>query len=346
SGEVAGGNYEGEENGTGMRMLEAVWGCCVFAAITGAGLMAAEPPHAEISNGVIQAKLYVPDAADGYYRATRFDWSGVIASLEYKGHEYFGQWFERYDPKLHDSIMGPVESFNTGDAGLGYKEAAAGGTFIRIGVGVVRKPSEPAYKQFNTYDIVDNGQWSTHRKPNDIAFQQKLAGPAGYAYVYRKTVRMVKGKPEMVLEHTLKNTGDKPIDTSVFDHNFFMIDHLPIGPDVTITFPFELKASGPLNGAGVLRGRQIGYTRELKKGESVHTELSGFGNSASDYDIRIENAKAGAGVRIRGDHPLEKVVFWSIRTTACPEPYIHLHVEPGSQVTWRITYDFYEIKTR
>ena len=61
-------------------------------------------PQATISNGMITAKLYLPDTANGYYQGTRFDWSGVFASLTYKGHEYFGPWFDRYDPKIHDSI--------------------------------------------------------------------------------------------------------------------------------------------------------------------------------------------------------------------------------------------------
>src|SRR5689334_23225472 len=127
-----------------------------FASLLLAGgiLAAADFPEAEISNGSIRATLRLPDPARGYYRGTRFDWSGVISSLQYKGHEYFGQWFEKYDPKTHDAIMGPVEEFRTGDAGLGYDEARTGGTFIRIGVGVVRKPEEPQYRQFNTYDIV------------------------------------------------------------------------------------------------------------------------------------------------------------------------------------------------
>src|SRR5437016_7325925 len=98
----------------------------------GLTLSAAEFPEAQITNGQIKAKLYLPDAEKGYYRATRFDWSGVIASLEYKGHNYFGVWFPKYDPKLHDSITGPVEEFRTGDTGLGYADAKPGGTFIRI----------------------------------------------------------------------------------------------------------------------------------------------------------------------------------------------------------------------
>ncbi len=124
---------------------------------------AADFPQAQIANKAITAKFYLPDAERGYYRGTRFDWSGQIYSLRAGNHEYFGQWFERYDPKLHDAIMGPVEEFRSADGGIGYSEAKAGGTFIRIGVGVVRKPEEPEYAPFKTYDIVDPGQWKVLR---------------------------------------------------------------------------------------------------------------------------------------------------------------------------------------
>src|SRR5271157_4115264 len=102
---------------------------------------AAGIPQAEITNGELRVKLYLPDARQGYYRGTRFDWSGVIASLEYKGHNYYGPWFDRVDPKEHDFTyqgaeiiaqpypgIGPVEEFQTNQSALGWDEAKAGGT--------------------------------------------------------------------------------------------------------------------------------------------------------------------------------------------------------------------------
>jgi len=59
-------------------------------------------PTAEISNREIRAKLYLPDAAEGFYRSTRFDWSGVIHSLVYQGHDYYGPWFNQLDPSVRD----------------------------------------------------------------------------------------------------------------------------------------------------------------------------------------------------------------------------------------------------
>ncbi len=304
-------------------------------------LSAADFPQAEITNGLIRAKLYLPDAERGYYRATRFDWSGQVASLEYKGHNYFGQWFPKYDPKIHDAILGPVEEFLSDGKGLGYDEAKPGESFVKIGVGAIRKPDEPRFQQFKTYDIADPGKWTIASASDHVAFTQELRDTNGYAYVYTKTLRLVKDRPEMVLEHSLKNTGRKTIETSVYEHDFFMIDGLPTGPDVTVKFPFDVRATRDLHGLAETRGKEFVYLKELQPGQSAFTDLEGVGASPSDYDIRVENRKAGAGVRQTSDRPIARLVLWSIRTTVCPEAYIQMKIEPGKESTWRIAYEFY-----
>jgi hypothetical protein len=303
-------------------------------------LAAPQFPQAEISNSSIRATLYLPDAQQGYYRGTRFDWSGAISSLKWNGHEYFGPWFDRYDPKLHDAITGPVEEFLTGDAGLGYAEAKPGESFVRIGVGAVRKPEESAYRRFETYEIVDPGKWTIKKSTNSIEFVHELGDTAGYAYVYRKTLRLIKDS--LVLEHRLRNSGRKPIATSVYNHNFFTLDRQPTGPDIVVRFPFDPRAARALNALAEVRGRELVFLKEFVKGQTVFTEVEGFGATAKDYDFRIEHRRSGAGVRITGDRPLSKLLFWSAGLTVCPEPYIDASVEPGKESSWRITYQFYQ----
>ena len=108
-------------------------------------------PRASLSNGVVKADFYLPDPARGYYRGTRFEWSGVISSLRYKGHEYFGYWKETHDPMVHEDLTGPVEGFI--EPGLGYAEAKPGEGFIRIGVGIIEKEDEQDYQWDKTYKI-------------------------------------------------------------------------------------------------------------------------------------------------------------------------------------------------
>ncbi|MCC6585244.1 MAG: hypothetical protein IT168_00875 [Bryobacterales bacterium] len=307
-------------------------------------VFAAEFPEAAITNGLITAKLYLPDPQRGYYRGTRFDWSGNTYSLKTAKHEYFGQWFPTYDPKLHDAIMGPVEEFRTEDGGPGYAEAAAGETFVRIGVGVVRKPTNSPYEGFKTYDIVDHGRWKVKKAKDQIQFTHILKAANGYAYRYTKTMRLLKDKPTLVIEHTLENTGKKAITASQYNHNFFVIDGQPSGPATYVKFPFDLKPVRAFDASlAEVRGGEVKYLKELAPKQSVFGEFQGFGATASDYDIRVENRNAKAGVHIRGDKPLSKVVFWSIRTVFSPEPYIDINAAPGGKMSWTYTYDFYDL---
>ena len=184
-------------------------------------LPAADVPHAEITNGQIEAKMYLPDAKNGYYRATRFDWSGVIYSLRYNGHEYYGPWFQKTDPTVHDfvyrgrdivaspctAITGPVDEF----APLGWNEAKPGASFIKIGVGALRRPDAAKYDNYRLYEIIDPGKRTIQQDREFIGFTQELAdAPSGYAYTYRKTLRLTESKPEMVMEHSLKTPEAAP----------------------------------------------------------------------------------------------------------------------------------------
>ncbi len=299
----------------------------IFASAAASGIALAQFPQTEISNSRIHAKLYLPDATSGYYRATRFDWAGVIASLEWKGHNYFGRWFDRYDPKLHDAITGPVEEFLTNNSGLGYDEVKPGENFVRIGVGAIRKPDEPAFERFKTYEIVDAGKRSVRQGADWIEFTHELGDTAGYAYVYRKKLRLSGDR--LVLEHQLRNTGRKAIATSVYDHNFFMLDGQPSGPELAVRFHFPVRSKPApsrlgFDGLAEIRENELAYLRELKKGETVFSDLEGYGASAKDYDFRVENRK-------------------SIRSNISPEAYIDLKIAPGSEASWRIVYHFYEL---
>lgn len=317
-------------------------------------LSAADHPRAEIGNGLVKAKLYLPDATAGFYRGTRFDWSGVISSLEAGSHTYFGEWFKVHDPAILDvafvpalngfaagtpsAALGPVEEFSEP---VGYEGAAAGGAFIKIGVGVLRKPQEKKYDWSTRYEIVDPGKWTVRKGPDSIEFLQEVSGPSGYAYIYRKAVRLSPGRPEMVLEHSLKNTGRQMIETPVYEHNFLVMDDQPSGPDFVIKVPFVIQPARDRLGVLEVRGKEVVFTRELVKDERAMISIAGFSADPKDYDIRVENRKTGAGVRITADRPLARLIVWSVRPTRCPEPFINVRVEPGSEFTWRISYEFY-----
>lgn len=306
---------------------------------------AAEPPQADITNGAIKATVYLPDRDRGYYRGGRFDWSGSIAKLEFAGHNYFGVWFPEYDPTLHDAITGPVEEFRSDEGALGYTEAKPDDFFVKIGVGVLRKPDNQPYSFSRRYQITDTGRWVTRPEADRIRFVQDLKGVRGYSYRYTKLLRLAgKGRPDLILEHTLKNTGKRPIDTEVYNHDFYVIDQQPTGPDFTITFPFTPVPKEDFKGPAEVRGKQIVYTRALTAPrESASGYLGGYGPAVSDNHISVENSKVHAGVIQTINRPISKLYFWSIHTTVCPEAYIALHIPPGKQVKWTTKFHFYTL---
>jgi hypothetical protein len=295
-----------------------------------------------ISNGLIHAVVYLPDVKNGYYRGSRFDWSGVVGCLAYKGHTYFGVWFPHYDPLLHDAITGPVEEFRPRDGSpLNYDRAKPGELFVKPGVGVLRRIDDGPFQFTAPYPIVDGGKWTVRVHRGDISFRQDLSGPSGYSYVYKKILVLDKRSPVLILEHGMKNTGTKTIETDVYNHDFFMLDGLPIGPGMVVRFPFEPKAEPGFANEARIDGKEIVYERELQTGESAASSLTGFSNRVSDYDFMVENKNTGVGVVQSGDLPISSIFFWSIRTTICPEAYIHLKIAPGQTAHWTIRYRFY-----
>lgn len=336
-----------------MKIQTSLMAMCLGLALP--ALHGADYPQAEISNGAIRAKLYLPEVKSGFYQGTRFDWSGVIFSLEYKGHNYYGPWFDRREQNVRDftyvgneivagpcsAVTGPADEFQTP---LGFDEAKAGDTFVKIGVGALKKTAGN-YSAYALYEIVNPGKWTVRKRGDSIEFTQALTDPgSGYAYVYKKTVRLAKGKPVMTLEHRLKNTGKRAIKSTVYNHNFLTLDKRSPGPDFTIEVPYQIQSRRPPNkDLAEIRGNRIVYLKTLENRDTVATPVLGFGETAKDHEIRIENAKAGAGMRIVGDRPLSNNALWSIRSVLAMEPFVALAIEPGAEFSWKTTYEYYTL---
>lgn len=327
----------------------------VAILLTGVSLYAAEAQK-EISGGGIRAKINLSDVKDGYYKGTRFDWAGHVYSLEFAGHNYYGPWYTQLREGVRNFIYegdgivvgvpsaatGPVEEY----AVLGYEDAQPGGTFVKIGIGALKKPDATAYDHFKIYEIADSGKWVIRSGANFVDFTQTLSGPNGYAYIYRKTIRLATNKPQMVIQHSLKNTGTRLIAGNVYNHNFLTLDQKPAGPGYTITVPYKIVVAGPLN-ADVMevQNNKIIYKKTLKGEDRGSLQFTGYSTmDPKDNAFSIESPALGAGMRVRGDNPLLRVSLFSIRSVVAVEPYIQLNIKPGKEFRWNYTYEYYNLK--
>ena len=306
-------------------------------------------PHREISNGIISAKAFIPGPG-ALYRGTRFDRAGVIAQATYKGTNYGQYWFSSYSPHVRDFIWqngqvtvhpasgapGPVEEF----AAVGFDEAGMDGRFLKIGTGILKRDTA-TYDYVHNYPVLNEGKRGFSSTRNSARYTQNVSGdPSGYGYSYVKTVRLTPGKPQMTIAHVLTNTGKKDIVTRVYCHNFLTLG--TGNENVAITAPFAIKAEKPFAAdAAAVDGKTFRYLRAVQENESVTSPITGFGDSASDYDFKIVNTQTGFGQRIRADQPLVQINFWSIRTNVSWEPYIAISLKPGETKRWTYTYDYF-----
>ena len=288
----------------------------------------------------LQLTLHRP--GDGFYEGTRFDRSGVFASLLFRGVEMAGPWFSAYVPTMHDAVQGPAEEFSA----IGFNEAAPGETFLKIGVGLLRRPDEAPYDRFRLYEIVDPGHWEVVSFADRITFRHGLEG----WYEYDKEI-VLTGESSFEIRHALQ--GLVPLEGEVYNHNFFTFGKMAVGPSRQMDFPFRPAGDwrAVYDSVG-FTGSGIRFSRPLAEGESVYTgNLHAAGHDGMPYDLTIREAAGDLSFRpseasgeisvhITGDVPVTHTVLWANHRIACLEPYNAFRTAPGSPCRWTLRYAF------
>jgi len=320
-----------------------------------AALQLQSSPSVTISNGLIDATIALPDATAGFYRGTRFDWSGMITKLCHGGQQFYGPWFDRISPTVRDftydgdalvvstasAATGPVEEFDAVEDPLGFDAAKAGDSFVKIGIGALRRPDMAEYDHYRAYDIVDHGQWRWRKiGQHSLIMSQELADHgSGYAYRYIKRIDLVAGAPRMIISHSLVNRGRLTIHSTVYDHNFLTLDNHPTEAGLALELPFTIQSDAPASNA-TIAGNRLTLARTPGAHESIAIAIRGYGAHAADNRIVMTSANKQAAVTVTSDKPLEKLELWSIQRVAAIEPFIRLDAAAGGTVQWRYRYDY------
>ena len=286
----------------------------------------------------LQLSLHAP--GDGFYEGTRFDRGGVFASLLFRGVEMAGPWFSAYSPTMHDAVQGPAEEFSA----IGFDEAAPGESFVKIGVGLLRRPDDAPYDRFRLYEIVDAGSWEVVSGADRISFRHVLEG----WYEYEKKI-VLTGESSFEIRHALH--GLVPLEGDVYNHNFFTFGKMAVGPTRQMDFPFQPVGDwrAVYDSVG-FTDSGIRFSRQLAEGESVYTgNLHESGRDGMPYELTIREAAAechypaspgNLSVHITGDVPVTHTVLWANHRIACLEPYNAFRTAPGSPCRWTVRYAF------
>jgi hypothetical protein len=302
---------------------------------------AAPYPQTSLSSPECKATLYEPDSQHGYYRGTRFDWSGLVSSVECGHHTFFCEFKREHDPLNHDDICGTAEEFGI-ESPPSYAEAKPGEPFIKIGIGVLERPDDSPYAFWKRYTIRTPGYWrEVHYWSNKLNYRQNLHGPNGWGYDYTKIVEIATNAPELKIRRRLQNTGTQSIDTDHYGHNFLRIDNVPAGTNYTLEFRFEphFGQDSRTQGCVEIRNRSLVFTKDPSQDQAIWVRLEGF-QKPEDNEIKVVNHSTGATMTISADRPLSKLVFYSSGGVLCPEAFIKVNLPPGQTLVWTTTYRF------
>lgn len=273
--------------------------------------------------------IELQEPGEGLYRGTRFDRSGVFGALEREGVDYAGPWNPSTDPFLHDCVRGPVDEFRT----IGYEEAAPGEPFLKIGVGLLRRPDDAPYDRFRLYDLADPGRWAVFSDGVTATFRQNLEGWCRYT----KEVSLSSGT-RFCIRHVLE--AFRPLSGDTYNHHFFTVGMLSTGPGRLVGTDFAATGEwrAPYDSVVLERGG-FRFLRSLGPGETVYMGgIHALSRKDTPYRFSVLEMENGRGVHISGNRPVDHAVFWANHRIACIEPYLLFSLREGERFAYTLDY--------
>lgn len=296
---------------------------------------AAAWPAATISNGLISARLALPDDERGLYRGNRFERAGLIAHLSYRGHTFFVGAPERPQPLDPGVCYGPAEEWFEAVA---WREARLGEPFLKLGVGWFERPAHPSHQWYSPYWPQAILPWSSRIAGGTAEFTQVCAGPRGWGYRYTKRLVLEPNQPVLRLEHELVNTGSQTISGEQYNHNFLRLDDRAPQAGYRCDFAFAPTPAKDLSRFARIAGNALVLT--ASPGGQLGSDLTGWQDPLADQAFTVSCAGTPAKVRISGSAALSKLFLFIHPGYLAVEPFVRISVEPGATSTWTRTYTF------
>lgn len=281
----------------------------------------------------LTATVMVPDQPSSVYAGQRFESGGVVLQVTLDGrHTFLGK--EPRGERLGG--FGLIEEIGINGA-VGYEDARVGEPFLKLGVGLLKRPERPDYFFFDPFDVAERYPWQVIVRPDAATFVQGGKPFKGTAYRYEKHIVLDPKEPVLRIEHCLTNTGEKPIASDQYCHNFFTLDGAPPGPDYVVTTAFPLTPDIAPKPPMAVSGRTLTFTEMVKSG--TYARYHGVAGTQGEQ-FRIRNKANGLEVAVAGDFPVSTFAYYADQLAASPEAYCALNVAPGATFRWTRTYTF------
>ncbi|MFT5737332.1 MAG: hypothetical protein ACJAU2_000073 [Maribacter sp.] len=273
------------------------------------------------------------------YNFSRFDWTGKIVSVKFKGIPLATV----EDPSCRNENLfgkGFYNEFGI-DTALGFEETKIGEWFHKIGVGLLKK--EDSNYTFHKPYAIKPAAFRTTAKANSLSIDCISTKVNGYSYELRKEIKLQEAG--FTINYHLINTGEKAIHTSEYSHNFTAIDNDMIGANYVLSFPFDLKRQlfgETVNPESVVVIGPNGiHFNSIPTAPFFFSNLSGGERVKSAWELIHLNTKIG--IRENSNFNTDKINLWGCTHVVSPEVFFEINIGPGESTKWARRYEVFEL---
>jgi len=238
----------------------------------------------------------------------------------------------------------------------GYNEGSNGSSFLKIGVGILRRNSSE-YNFSSNYQVVELAQTTTTWQRDRAHFVQTLSGTAN-GYSCRLEQDVIVKNNSIIINYVLTNTGSKTFTTEQYLHNFLTFNKRNVGPDYRVYFPYNMTTSPlltlwepPIFGqVGRVPGfidnnpPMVGLENMVLYTKTISSVPKTWIYKPDDYlgadTIAIEQSDIGQQVIIDSSFRSAYVGIWTTSYQVSPEQFVIITLVPGENVAYTRTYKF------
>lgn len=254
----------------------------------------------------------------------RFDLCGSPYSLKINGREVL------VPPGLSDE-------FGIEGVPPGFAEADSGGTFLKIGVGILEKDHDGKYNFYHQYPVRKFLIPEVKKERNRLFFRQ-TAQFGKYGYEYTKTYTVQPEKRLLKIDYTLKNCGTEKIETSQYNHNFFYLKNNSGDSRCQIRTKFlpVLKSF-----TGSCFDQEGNVCKNLRTSRMGCYIVSAEPVKAEENEFELCHPEVPFKIRVSGDFPSGRfAVSFKENAYISPEIFLGISLSPGKTLRWQRKYEF------
>lgn len=280
------------------------------------------------------------DAPNELYQGARFDWSGQISQIRYRNKHTFCTT-ENKDTASQKLLGRGLHNEFGIDAALGYEDCPLGEQFHKIGVGLLTKATKDTYQFYTNYDI-EPAIFCIQNDGLSATFTVTPRPIRGHSYVLVKRIELVDDS--FTIHYHLTNTGNFPIHTTEYVHNFLSMDGHPLDHQYILRFPFQIDTS--LFSETVNPDHIVSFNDNRLTWNTTPQApffFSDMNPTHQQLSWELEHSGAKIGIREIPSFDVQRINVWGTGHVVSPEIFYPIHLLPGQNCKWARKYDIYSI---